>query len=568
MKILLINPPVEDFYFTPQRAYPLGLLYLAAALETAGFTAGVLNCPVESGKTTLKIPQEFRYLVKYYQQNKSPFRLFSNYYYFGLSSEEIRQRIKDFFPDVVGISSNFLPYYDSAGKIAQITKSVDKRIVTVIGGRVPTAIPDFVLKNREIDYLIRGEAEESFRELCAAMQNGKIKKIRGLCYRAKGKLIIDENIALIEKLDTLNFPQRTLIDNSFYKFKGLTSASLISSRGCSLSCGFCAIGEKFRTRSAENVLREIEEMHKTGIRHFDFEDDNINLNPEFEKILDLLIEKFNGKIKISFMNGLLAKGLNKNLQEKLFSAGLTHIDLSIISSDKLLRKEARRKEKPGDIFSLVTQMAGKKMPATVHFIVSLPHQDVKSCLSDLKLLAKERVYLGPSIFYPVIESKFFSALKKEFPITREDYRFFRSSCACFDKSIPRDKIFSVFYFARIINFLKEVIDIFSLNGNGFPDFLKEKTREIKINPHGISSDKKIDRRTLGLILMQKMLTEHTIFRVEEKSSAKSFTYCFFPEKFVNQKLLKSFFEGLKISGVYSDHSIEIKILARATRKRR
>jgi hypothetical protein len=39
MKILLIQPPVEDFYQTSLRTLPVGLLYLAAALRCAGIGA-------------------------------------------------------------------------------------------------------------------------------------------------------------------------------------------------------------------------------------------------------------------------------------------------------------------------------------------------------------------------------------------------------------------------------------------------------------------------------------------------------------------------------------------------
>ena len=553
----MINPPVEDFFFTPQRAYPLGLLYLASSLQANGFTVKVLNCPVLAGKTTLKIPQEFKYLTKYYHQNKSPFCLFSNYYHFGLSFEQIERSIKNFSPDMVGISSNFSPYYDSAKKIAQITKKIDKRIVTVMGGRVATTSPEFVLKDKEIDYCIRGEAEESLPALCNKVFLKKAIKIRGLCLRVKGKAKIDNNVALIKDLDSLNFPERKLITSSLYKFKSLVSASIVSSRGCSLACGFCAINEKFRTRSAKNVLEEIDIAYKLGVRHFDFEDDNINLNPEFEKILDLLIDNFYGKIKISFMNGLLAKGLDNNLQEKLFLAGLTHVDLSIISTNKLLRKEALRKEKPADIFTFSPLMAEKKIPATVHFIVSLPHQNTKDCISDLVLLAKERVYLGLSIFYPVVESRFFGKLQEEFLTTKEDYKFFRSSCAYFDKVIPRDQIFSIFYFARIINFLKEIIDEFSLENKGFLDFLESKVKKIKVTSGVISHNEKIDRITLGLILIQKMLKEHTIFRVEEKILNGKFNYQFFPESFVGKGMVEEVFKNLKISGVYSKFYIDM-----------
>src|SRR5438874_8643598 len=80
MKILLIQPPVEDFYQTTLRTLPVGLLYLAAALRCAGIAVEILDCQASMHKHVLEPPPEFAYLKSYYQPgNVSPFKLFSHY---------------------------------------------------------------------------------------------------------------------------------------------------------------------------------------------------------------------------------------------------------------------------------------------------------------------------------------------------------------------------------------------------------------------------------------------------------------------------------------------------------
>ncbi|HIE35643.1 MAG TPA: radical SAM protein, partial [Candidatus Omnitrophica bacterium] len=73
MRILLIQPPIRDFFFTPLRKTPLGLLYLATFLEKEGFSVKVLNALEEDKKYTLRVPKKFLYLKRYYRKNKSPF---------------------------------------------------------------------------------------------------------------------------------------------------------------------------------------------------------------------------------------------------------------------------------------------------------------------------------------------------------------------------------------------------------------------------------------------------------------------------------------------------------------
>ncbi|MCM8831483.1 MAG: B12-binding domain-containing radical SAM protein [Candidatus Omnitrophica bacterium] len=546
MKVLLINPPLQDFFFTPSRNYPLNLIYLGTVLNYGGFKVKILNSLEANKKITLKIPKEFSYLKKYYHQNKSPFCLFSNYYHFGMIYQEIEDVIKDYKPDLVGISSNFSAYFDSAKEVAKITKKIDKRIIVVLGGRFPTAVPEFVLENLNIDFLIRGEAEYSLLKLCKVIAEGKSFKIDGLCYRRNNKIFISKKIPVIENLNTLLYPKRELIDYKKYKFKNEISTSIISSRGCNLSCKFCAIREKFRYRSADNILEEMKYCFSLGIRHFNFEDDNINCNPEFEKLLDLLILNFSGQIKISFMNGLMSFGLKK-LLPKLLKANLTHIDFSIVTSNKNLSYKANRKENIKDIFYLSKQLAKHNIKSTVHFIVGLPDQTYKDALADLKILAKNTTFLGPSIFYPVIESPYFIELKK-FGISIGDYKFFRSSCAYFDKSLSKDQIFSIFYFARIINFAKELIDKFSLREETFFKFLEKITKKYRIIDNKIISETPIEKTILGIILLNRLLKENKIFYLEEKRQHNNFVYTFKTEDFIDWKKLKKLIKILKIRG--------------------
>jgi radical SAM superfamily enzyme YgiQ (UPF0313 family) len=173
MRVLLIQPPIRDFFFTPLRKTPLGILYLGTVLEKEGFCVKILNTLEEDKRYTLKIPKRFIYLKRYYKKNKSPFSLFNHYYHFGLQFEEMEKEITKFSPQIVGISANFSCYFDSVLEVAEIIKKIDKRIYIVIGGRFATVSPQLVLENECIDFVIRGEAEFSLLKLCKSLKRGR-----------------------------------------------------------------------------------------------------------------------------------------------------------------------------------------------------------------------------------------------------------------------------------------------------------------------------------------------------------------------------------------------------------
>jgi len=113
-RILLIQPPIRDFYQTRIRIQPVGLCYLAASVEMHIPTAEIkiLDGQAEGKKHVLPFPREFDYLKQFYNNSDTgPLRIFQKFYHFGLSYKEIRDRVELYNPDIVGISNLFSPYY-------------------------------------------------------------------------------------------------------------------------------------------------------------------------------------------------------------------------------------------------------------------------------------------------------------------------------------------------------------------------------------------------------------------------------------------------------------------------
>lgn len=170
MKIILINPPIEDFYITGIRRQPLGLLYIAAALRSAGYNPSLLNC--HSGKkSVMDLPEEFHYL-KFYINNPGPeLRFpFKNYTHYGMSWQEIETRIKNAPAELYFISSLFTTYYKETERIIEMIRKHNRNAYIAVGGYHPSLYPEYFMNETSADFVITGEGENASVELVRALE--------------------------------------------------------------------------------------------------------------------------------------------------------------------------------------------------------------------------------------------------------------------------------------------------------------------------------------------------------------------------------------------------------------
>ncbi len=232
MKVLLIQPPVRDFYDTNVRLQPIGLAYLKAAVKKHLPAIDILIKDYHHGygRRTIAIPEQLRYLTDYYSAaDKSPFSTFHQFYHFGKSFDEIEAEIADLKPDVVGISSLFTPYYREALEIAARVKHRTAAVV-VVGGSHASAAPESLLASPHVDFVIRGEGEKGFVEFLRHLLNQKpLEQVPNLACKRGSKIVLNQ-MADNFPIDDLPFPDLSDFAPSAYTLVGKPMIFMITSR--------------------------------------------------------------------------------------------------------------------------------------------------------------------------------------------------------------------------------------------------------------------------------------------------------------------------------------------------
>lgn len=485
MKVLLVRPFYHiDWYDWPYYLIePMGIEYIASMIRDE-HDVKILDCIGE-------------YWDRHYPiKNGSMMHI-------GASFKETKQRIKEYSPDVVGVSSVFFTQAPCAYKVADITKEVDKDILVVIGGGHPSAFPIRTMEEcSSIDFVVHGEGEITFKELLKNISAPE--KVQGIAYRKNGRCFQNEPRPPIENLDEIPFPSRDMvpyknyakmaaiqlrygilretarclvnirgIDRAYYglyntilhrlhKRIRLPAGSIISSRGCPLNCYFCAIhnvwGKKYRIRSAENVLEEITLLHeKYRMNHISIQDDNFTVSKKRTiEICKGIIER-GLDITLNTPSGVYLPSLDKEVLEWMKKAGFYELYFGIESGNqKILDTVIKKRLNLDKVREVVRICREVGIKTGGFFVMGIPGESLETMEDTINFAISSNLdvarlyvcqpYPGSPLFEDCVKNNYFI---KE--ITPDDLKIFG------ERSYIKTKDFTPENVARIIKKGREKI---------------------------------------------------------------------------------------------------------------
>lgn len=528
--VLLVQPPIRDYYLTAKRTVPHGLASIAAALAASGLSATVLDALATSRSRPCARPEAMSYLDSYYgRADRSPFALFHAYRHYGLGFDAIAGAAARSGAWLVGISSLFTAYAEEALQTAAAIRRSCPRATIVVGGHHASALPEAVMASPAVDFVLRGEGELGLPALALALRRGTpLGEVPGLVYRREGGLRVSAP-AMAAALDALPLPASALLDQVYYSRRAGPSAVVVTSRGCPLHCSYCSTGASsplpYRRRDLSSVMSELDRaVGEQGARFVDFEDENLSLDRRwFAELLRRIVDRFGGLgLELRAMNGLLPHTLDDQLISAMRAAGFGALNLSLGSSSPTQLARFQRPDERAAFDAALESAERHGLGAVGYLIIAAPGQEAQSSLADLLYLASRRVLAGLSVYYPSPGSADYEHCRAR-GLLPSSSALFRSSALPLSDRTTREQACTLLRLGRILNFIKSLLDA----GQPLP------------SPRPLGSDSlasDMDRTQLGTVLLQAFLHDGVIRGVSPDGEV-------YPHR-VSAELCEAFVRGL------------------------
>lgn len=314
LDILLINLPINTWYkekmIEKNSMPPLGILYIATYLQNNGFKVKVIDFSVE--------------IIKL---------------------DEFKEMLVELNPKIIGMST-YNETWEAQKTLCKIIKNINPNILIISGGAFATFCYEDILNQSLTDYIVRGEGEDTFLNLCKYIFSDKEKSdypdFTGICYKdMDNNIVVNKELIRIIDLDKLPFPNRDLIDINKYTMPYTISTS----RGCPGNCIFCSSksfwGHKVIMRSAKSVFEEVIYLHnRYGTNIFSIVDDTFTA-------LKKRCYEFCDMIKNSGINFLWecesrADVIDDDFIRVLYDAGCHKIQFGMESADNNILKKLKK----------------------------------------------------------------------------------------------------------------------------------------------------------------------------------------------------------------------------------
>ena len=464
--VLLVQPPIRDFYLTAKRTIPYGLACVAAALISKGFSVEILDGLASAKSRPLPLPAELNHLQEFYgRPDASPFALFHRFRHFGFSFEHLARRARECGAPLIGISALCTPYAGEALAAAAAIKALHPAGTIVMGGHHATVLPEHLLASPAVDFVLRGEGEVSLPLLARRLQNGEeVAEVPGIGFRRSDGSLYIRPPAVMQRLEEYPRPALELFDIARYRRGGRRSAVITAGRGCPFACSYCSVGRKswmpYRLRPVADVIAEMDAaVNGQGAVFIDFEDENLSLNRAwFLELLGRVCARFGGKgLELRAMNGMFPPTLDAEIVEAMHRAGFRTLNLALAATHPEQLRRFKRPDVRRDFDRALALAESHGMSAVGYIIVGAPHQDPEASVDDLLFLAARRVLAGVSVYYPAPGSADYT-LCRDLGLLPGHFGAMRASALPIAHTTRRVDSATLLRLGRVVNFMKHLLD--------------------------------------------------------------------------------------------------------------
>lgn len=281
----------------------------------------------------------------------------------------------------------FSTYIWNAQIVSQIIPDVKKVLPDCIlgagGPEFGYAASTYLKKLPSLDFIIFGEGEDTFVELCKLFEEKSqllqsLSFVKGLFICKNSQIVFTGERPLLCNLDAIPFLYPELLSNNFEPDNKIYYYE--SSRGCPFSCSYClsSVDKRVRFKSLEKTCRELQIFLDANVKLVKFVDRTYNLQPErYIKIWEYILNHHNGKTMFHFE--IEAEYLTPEALQFLqkVPSGVMQFEIGVQTANKKTLKAIQRSENTSKLAENIT-----KIPRTIHqhldLIAGLPYENLES----------------------------------------------------------------------------------------------------------------------------------------------------------------------------------------------
>jgi anaerobic magnesium-protoporphyrin IX monomethyl ester cyclase len=307
---------------------------------------------------------------------------------------DIRRRIEAFRPDVVATTAYTASIVDAV-KLLAFTKKINPRTVTVLGNVHATFCYDELLRadHAVIDYIVRGEGEETLPELLNCINaESDPKKVEGLAYWREGDVVVTPKRPYIQDLNALPLAW-DMVEWPIYSYRAKNNARLAivsSSRGCQQKCSFCSQqlfwSQTWRARTPENFVAELEMLsQKYGVEVAMLADELPTFDRErWVSILDLMIER---QVPVKLLMETRVDDIirDADIMGKYRQAGVEHIYVGVEAGTQETLDIFRKDTKVEQSKQAIDLINNADIVSETSFVLGMPDDTPESIAATIEL---------------------------------------------------------------------------------------------------------------------------------------------------------------------------------------
>ena len=304
-----------------------------------------------------------------------------------LTAETVVEQVCSWGPNLLGVSLGFTASYRTSLEICSGVKKAIPEVLTVLGGNTATFLAADLAKREEVDVIVRGEGDLTFRELVTAVENGgPFDEITGLTFRRSGRLVDTGHRAPVGDVDSLPFPARDILPSRQHYRKVVLAA-----RGCPYGCIYCSTSafweRRFRPRKVECILDEVRLLQEDPcLEYFAFADDCFTLVPDRVFQVCSGIEALSRKIRWSCTGRI--ENMSPGLVERMARSGCRNIFFGVESGSKRILESIGRRYTPEDVEEVYRICVSNNIKPSFSYVLGLPSETKEDLNATFSLIQK------------------------------------------------------------------------------------------------------------------------------------------------------------------------------------